>query len=70
MYIFFNKLGVIKESKIEELSIFKSLLIIFINAAGPTLLAFFIGENVISVISLFTSILCPYFMIICPSKNN
>ena len=63
-------MGVIKEEKIEDLKIWKNVLIIFVNSVGPTLLAFVVGDNVISVISLFTSILCPYFMIICPCKIN
>ena len=43
-------------------------LTLFCFSGTTLLLSFLVGENVLSIISLFSSITCTYYIVICPSK--
>lgn len=61
-------LNIIKMSRFKEPSFFKKFVINTFLAASAILLSFFIKENVLDVISLFSSITCPFYMFIAPCK--
>lgn len=45
-------------------------LVLLVFSSTTLFLSFLIGDNVLDVISLFSSITCTYYIIICPSNNN
>lgn len=66
----FKRIGVLKQDSFEKLSFTNKFIMMFVVTIFPLGFAMLIKENVISLISLFSSILTPYFMIICPCKFN
>jgi len=66
LYVFLSNFELFNNVNFESLPKVTSLGLFLTNILIPVFLSLLITEDILSIISLFTSILCPYFMIICP----
>ena len=62
------KRGVIRKRPAKKISRITKVVITTLISFIPMGLSFFVGDNVLNIISIFSSICCPYYIIICPSK--